>query len=218
MKTLRLLLLSVWLLFGLLQNANSQSCIQEGQNYYTCGIPTTEFEFMRAQLVNAGAQAQSNWCWAACIQMLLKYHGIQTNQIDIVTKIYGSPYINLPANEHQILYALNGWVPNAGGGYAVVYAYGGYTSINEVVGALSSKNPLIVGLMNPQTNSGHAYVLTAISYYAQYDYWGNIVGLYPDKVVLRDPWPGSPSRQEWSWQEFQNRCMMAVKVWVVNSD
>jgi hypothetical protein len=36
----------------------------------------------------------------------------------------------------------------------------------------------------------------------------------PDKVVLRDPWPGNISRQEMSWFEFQSRLMMVFKVWV----
>lgn len=191
-----------------------QSCVQHDQNYYTCGIPTEEFEFMRASSVNAGSQVQSNWCWAACIQMLLNYHGLYVNQADVVTKIYGSPYVNLPANEYQILQALNGWIPDSKGKYSVVYAYGGYTTVEETVNALSGKWPLIVGLMDPMTGSGHAYVLTAITYYNQYDYFGNITGVIPEKVVLRDPWPGNPSRQEWNWYEFQNRCMMAVKVWV----
>ena len=44
-----------------------QSCVQHDQSYFTCGIPTEEFEFMRASSVNAGSQVQSNWCWAACI-------------------------------------------------------------------------------------------------------------------------------------------------------
>ena len=205
--------------FGLLlcQMAGyGQSCYQAepNVNYFTCGVPTGEFEYMRATSVNYGSQVQSNWCWAACIQMVLNYHGLYVSQSDVVTKIYGSPYINQPANEQQILAALSGWAPDVRGRYSAINAYGGLTSVQEIVNGLSGKWPLIVGMANANGGVGHAYVLTAIYYANQYDAYGNIVGYIPDKVVLRDPWPGNESRQEFSWNDFQTRCFMAVKVWV----
>lgn len=191
-----------------------QSCAQYGQNYFGCGIPTNEFEFMRAQSINRGAQIQSNWCWAACIQMVLNYHGLYVSQVDAVTKIYGSPYVDRPANERQILNALSGWAPDTRGRYSSINAYGGYTSVQEIINGLSQKWPLIVGLSNPNGGVGHAYVLTGIFYSNQYDFYGNVIGVVPDKVVLRDPWPTSPSRQEMSWIEFQQRAFIGIKVWV----
>ncbi|MEO1653094.1 MAG: papain-like cysteine protease family protein [Bacteroidota bacterium] len=188
--------------------------IQANTNYFACGVPSGEFEFMRATSVNRGSQVQSNWCWAACIQMVLNYHGLYVNQMDVVTRIYGSPYVNQPANERQILAALSGWAADTRGRYSAIHAYGGYTSVQEIVNGLAGKWPLIVGLSNPNGGVGHAYVLTGIYYQNQYDYYGNVTGFIPDKVVLRDPWPGNRSRQEFSWREFQSRCFMAVKVWV----
>jgi len=214
MKTSTKLILSVLFLSLSITQSIGQSCFQVGQNYFTCGVPSNEFEYMRATSVNYGAQVQSNWCWAACIQMVLNYHGLYVSQMDVVTKIYGSPYINQPANEQQILSALSGWAPDTRGSYSGINAYGGYTTIQEIINGLSGKWPLIVGLSNPNSNIGHAYVLTAIYYSNQYDYYGNIISIVPDKVVLRDPWPTNQSRQEISWTEFQNRCFMAVKVWV----
>lgn len=213
----RLYLLVLGLGFSLFQTGSyGQSCIQPQPNinYFSCGVPSIEFEYMRAQSVNYGAQVQSNWCWAACIQMVLNYHGLRVSQSEVVTRIYGSPYINQPANEQQILYALSGWAPDITGRYSGINAYGGFTSIQEIVNGLSGKWPLIVGMANPSGGVGHAYVLTAINYSNQYDSYGNITGYIPDKVVLRDPWPGNPSRQELPWNEFQSRCFMAVKVWV----
>jgi hypothetical protein len=32
--------------------------------------------------------------------------------------------------------------------------------------------------------------------------------------VLRDPWPGNPSRVEMSWQEFQSRVLFLARVYV----
>lgn len=214
MRSLITLMLSG--LFVLVSHTSTfgQSCITVGNNYFSCGIPTNEFEYMRASSVNYGSQVQSNWCWAACIQMVLNYHGLYVSQMDVVTKIYGSPYVNQPANEQQILAALSGWAPDTRGRYSAINAYGGYTSVQEIINGLAGKWPLIVGMSHPDGGVGHAYVLTAIYYSNQYDMYGNVIAVVPDKVVLRDPWPDNPSRQEFSWAEFQNRCFMAVKVWV----
>lgn len=197
-----------------LQTTEGQSCTQLGPNYFTCGVPAGEFEFMRATSVNYGSQVQSNWCWAACIQMVLNYHGLYVSQADVVNRIYGSPYVNEPANESQVLAALSGWALDVRGRVSGINAYGGSTRVQEIVNGLSGKWPLIVGLSNPNGGVGHAYVLTAIYFSNQYDYYGNISGYIPDKVVLRDPWPTSQSRQEISWSDFTSRCNMAVKVWV----
>lgn len=195
-------------------NLNAQSCAQYGNNYFVCGVPTNEFEYMRASSINGGAQLQSNWCWAACIQMVLNYHGLYVSQVDVVTKIYGSPNSNNPANESQILNALSGWAADSRGRYSTINAYGGYTSVQEIINGLSRKWPLIVGLSNPNSEIGHAYVLTGIFYSNRYDNFGNVIGVIPDKVVLRDPWPSNSSRQEMSWSEFQSRAFIGVKVWV----
>ena len=56
---------------------------------------------------------------------------------------------------------------------------------------------------------GHAYVLTAV-YYSVNQYNQPIF----DKVVLRDPWPDSPSLQEMPRQEFQSKLILAVKVYL----
>jgi len=210
MKKLMLLVLFLWAI----SISYSQSCIQLGQNYFSCGVPTAEFEFMRATSVNKGEQIQSNWCWAACVQMVLNYHGLNVTQLDVVTRIYGSPYVNEPADEQKILYALSGWAPDYRGRYSAINAYGGPTTVEQIINGLSGKWPLIVGLSNPGGGIGHACVLTAIYYSNQYDNYGRLIGVIPDKVVIRDPWPTNPSRQELSWAEFQNRAFMSLKIWV----
>jgi hypothetical protein len=205
-------------IFGLtlLINAtlHAQSCVQVGPNSFTCGIPTNDFNNMKASSLAYGNQVQSNWCWAACVQMVLNYHGLQVNQVDVVTRIYGSPYVNQAAAEPQILTALSGWAPNSMGGYSTINALGGFTSVQEIITGLSKRLPLIVGMTNPSGGVGHAYVLTAINYSNQYDSYGNVIGVVPNSVVLRNPWPGSPSREEFTWAEFQARCMMSIKVWI----
>jgi len=197
--------------------ARAQSCAQLAPNYFSCGVPTNEFEYMRATSVNHGEQIQSNWCWAACVQMVLNYHGLKVNQMEVVSRIYGSANVNEPANEQQILYALSGWAPDFRGRFSAINAYGGFTSLQEIINGLSGKWPLIVGLKNPGGGVGHACVLTAIYYTNQYDNFGRFMGSVPEKVVIRDPWPDNPSRQEMSWQEFQSRLFMAIKIWVTRA-
>jgi hypothetical protein len=205
MKTLRLIVLCLTI-----SNADvafGQSIIQLGPNYFSAGIPTEEFESWAAA-EHSGRQRQTNWCWAACVQMVLNYHGLYVTQEQIVQRIYGN-LVDQPAGQQQIMNALSGWAPNYQGGVSQIFCQSGLTSINDITNNLAYKWPLIVGLSNPQGGIGHAYVLTAI-YYST-DLNNNTI---PDKVILRDPWPNSPSRQEMSWVEFSNRVMMVFKVWV----
>ena len=67
--------------------------------------------------------------------------------------------------------------------------------------------PLIVGLGGDPV--GHAYVLTAITY--KVDGGNNPI---IQTVVLRNPWPGSRSREEMSWDEFTSKVIFATRVHV----
>ena len=86
MKIIKLIILSLAILSP--SFTNGQSITQIGQNYYTAGIPSEEFEFFSAAQ-STGRQRQANWCWAACVQMVLNYHGLHITQEQVVEKIYG---------------------------------------------------------------------------------------------------------------------------------
>ncbi|MEZ5007403.1 MAG: papain-like cysteine protease family protein [Chitinophagales bacterium] len=195
------------LLIALINHLHAQSIQQLGQNYYVAGIPTMEFDAWAAESIT-GNQRQSNWCWAACSQMILNYHGLYVTQEEIVKRIYGD-LIDKPANEEQIKMALSGWAPNVQGRMSNIGCQSGLNSVNEITEALAYKWPLIVGLKMPESEIGHAYVLTAIYY--SVDQYNNTV---PDKVVLRDPMPGTDGRLEVKWQTFSENLLMAFKVWV----
>lgn len=214
-RSIRFLLLLLFAIYVNAVSVYSQSCTTISNNYFACGVPTQEFMFMRANTVNGGSQMQANWCWAACVQMVLNYHGLVVNQLDVVNKIYGSSMIDRPASESQILTALNGWAPSVNGRYYEVKAYGGFTSPEELVRVLSAKWPLIVGLRNPNGGVSHACVLTGVYYSNVFNNFGQYVGVAIDKVVLQDPSPFNTPRQEMSWFEFQQRAFMGLKVWVV---
>lgn len=201
------LLLGLSLLVSLASPIKAQSIQQLGPNYFVAGIPSPEFDFFVAPEQN-GRQRQANWCWAACVQMVLNYHGLYVTQEQVVARIYGN-LVDQPAGDQQVRTALSGWAPNVSGGVSQIFCQGGLSSVNDITNNVAFKWPLIVGLRNPQGGVGHAYVLTAI-YYAT-DQFNNTI---PDKVVLRDPWPSNPSRIEVPWQEFAQRLQMAYKVWV----
>ena len=185
----------------------AQSVQQLGPNYFAAGIPSNEFEFYTVAKI-AGRQRCPEWCWAASSQMILNYHGLYVSQEQIVTKIFGSLECS-PGTEEDIAEALSGWAPDASGRYSEIYCSTGVSSASEFVNLLAYKWPLLVCLNNPD-GSGHALVMTGI-YYSVDQFNNPIV----DKVVLRDPWPFSPSRQEMSWAVFTSRLRTAFKVWVV---
>ena len=194
--------LVIWLLIFFSHFSFGQNIQQVRPNYFVAGTLSQEMELF------SSLQRSQNWSWAACVQTVLNFHGLYVTQEQVVLKIYGT-LVDQPAGQQQIMNALSGWAPNSQGRISQIYCQTGVTGINDIVNNLAYKWPLIVGLRNPQGGIGHAYVLSAI--YFSNDQFNNII---PDKVVLRDPWPYNPSRQEMSWYEFSNRLMMAFKVWV----
>ena len=186
----------------------SQSTIQQlSHNYYSAGVNTQTFNYFSS----FGKQRADNWCWAACVQMVLNYHGLYITQEQIVAKCFGNLY-NKPGGPREMFIALNGWAYNNRGGMSKVYTNSYPTNAIEIQQLLANNWPLIVGL-NYGTTVGHAYVLTAIYYSISYDNRGNQI-IIPDKVVLRDPWPGKQSRQEMSWNDFTKYVVSIYKVWI----
>lgn len=179
---------------------------QIGPNYFVAGIPSDEFSFFAAPQ-QQGRQRQKNWCWAATTQMVLNYHGLYVTQEQIVERIFGN-LIDRPGTLNQILQALSGWALDVRGRFSEIVASPYIFQGSDLVNDLADGRPLIVGLRQPG-QIGHAYVLTAVFY---------SVGQYNQpffyKVVLRDPWPGNPSRVEMPWSEFQSRLMFVARVYV----
>jgi hypothetical protein len=142
----------------------------------------------------AAAQNNSQWCWAASIQMVLNYYGVSISQEQIVARTYGTdPYGNLPnwAGSFQAITAnLNNWnFDNLGRRYVVM------ASLNEgaptpavLLQELSQGRPVIVGYRSGQ-NSGHAIVITAASFSQ------SPTGPIIHSIVARDPWPSSQNIQ-----------------------
>ena len=200
------------LIWGCLLFASLLPCLgraemqQLGPNYFSAGVFSGEFEFFAAPQ-QQGRQRQQNWCWAATTQMVLNYHGLYVTQEEVVARIFGK-LVDSPAKPEQILTALSGWAPDTRGRFSQIYASTYLLQGSDIVRDLAYKWPLIVGLKQP-SQIGHAYVLTAVFYAV-----GPQNQPIFDKVVLRDPWPGNPSRVEMSWQEFQSRVLFLARVYV----
>lgn len=176
-----------------------------GPNLFVAGVPTQHFTYFAAPQ-RGGRQRSANWCWAACIQMVLNYHGVRVTQEQIVRKVYGR-LIDRPAGARTIIAALNGWAPSINGRPVYVQAMPYYVNAQTIIRDLTYRWPLIVGLR--QQPISHAYVLTAVKY--GFNSWRQPV---PVSVVLRDPWPGNPSRVELPWTVFASRVMFATRVYV----
>lgn len=204
----RNLLLAFLLLFAGLSPAGADTVPLGDSGYWVAGVPSQEFVHFAAP-ESSGRQRMQNWCWAACIQMVLNYHGLYVDQQDIVERVFGVA-ADRPANGQQILAALSGWAPDTRGRRSAIYADSYHIDPGTVVNDLDKKWPLIVGLEGARgAATGHAYVLTAV-YFSKDQYGQPTI----HRVVLRDPYPGYQSRIELDVNEFSQRLQFATRVFV----
>lgn len=176
--------------------------------YFVAGVPSEEFVHFAAP-EGAGRQRMENWCWAACIQMVLNYHGLYVDQSDIVARVFGGT-VDRPANGQQIMAALTGWAPDHRGRRSEILADAYNLDPATVINDLDRKWPLIVGLSGARgAATGHAYVMTA-AYFSRGPAGVPVI----HRVVLRDPFPGYPSRIEVDADEFAQRLQFATRVYV----
>ena len=192
------------ILFGLAVSAGAQDIRQICPGLWAAGIPTDEFDYFAAAETE-GRQRQSNWCWAATVQMVLNYHGVVVTQEQIVRRVFGGD-INSAAQPAQVLAALSGWGFEVDGRPATITASPIVFQGSDIVADLAYHWPMIVGIAEPG-GGGHAYVLTAVSYSVGF-------GNQPifQSVVLRDPWPGNPSRTEVPWAVFRSRVTFVSRI------
>jgi hypothetical protein len=190
--------------FALAVSARAQDIRQIGPGLWAAGIPTDEFDYFAAPETE-GRQRQSNWCWAATVQMVLNYHRIVVSQEQVVQRVFGGD-INAAGQPREILAALSGWAFQLNGRPAVITASPIVFQGSDIVSDLAYHWPMIVGIAEPG-GGGHAYVLTAVTYSVG---WENQPIFR--SVVLRDPWPGNPSRIEVPWGVFRSRVIFVARV------
>jgi hypothetical protein len=158
------------------------------------GIPSNIFNYI------ASSQNMNQWCWAASIEMVLKYYGINIEQEDIVYKSYGvDPFGQLPnwAGSFQVITEnLNNWgIDRNGQTYYVRAIMGnGAPPPNLLINEISNKRPVIIGYNTG--SSGHAVVITALSYINTFN--GPVI----TSIIVRDPWPDEINIQNLGRREY----------------
>lgn len=148
-------------------------------------------------------QLYENWCWAACVQMVLDYIGLSATQSSIVTKVYGDTY-NVTADGSHIVEALDGWYVD--GSY--IYAqYETRKSAKTLIDKLIKHSPLIVGLDENYSQVGHAYVLSHIFFERDAD--GTMV---PTRVLVVNPAKSGDMEESLSWTNFYDRINTIISI------
>lgn len=135
-------------------------------------------------------QKLNQWCWAASLEMVFRYHGMAIDQKEIVLQNYGA-LINLPASPQQLFANLNRVWRTSNGEFEVRSDFFSCTP-DLAAHDLNAEFPLILGTM------GHATVLTAMTYLRNpFNGSGQ-----PQQLTVRDPWPASPGRRILSGYEM----------------
>ncbi len=174
----------------------------QNQDPYVVGIKSDVFSYY------ASPQHNSNWCWAASLQMIFNYYGINITQEQIVARSYGAdPNGELPnwAGNWQVITAnLNNWsVDNNGRQYLVRAVFNqGPPNPAYLVAELAAGRPVLIGYQSGP-NSGHAVVITACRYIETY--YGPVI----QSIIVRDPWPdpdnvANEGRKEWRGIDLAN--------------
>ena len=178
------------------QNRKGQIFYSKNDGLYWAAIETSYFKAYVAR------QRSDNWCWAACTQMVLNYQGVSVSQEQIVERVFGSR-VDRPGSAQNIVQGASGWHVD---GHTIGAKADNYFIPQKLIDDLVNKYPLVVGLSMPGQNVGHAYVLTGLSFQKQ----GN--SIYPQSVILRDPWPDNQSRLVLSWSDFSRRAHTIVHI------
>jgi hypothetical protein len=170
------------------------------QGDFFVGVPQSLFRPFAAE------QRRRNWCWAACVQMILNWHGVTVSQREVVERIFGAP-IDLPGNVPQILEALSGLGPHLSGRPASIEARLA-CCLDHLLADLRDDQLILAGLSRPGA-IGHAYVLCGITY-------DQLPGRPPQpvSVILWNPDPFAGGWQEMTWAEFNARkiCLIRCRV------
>lgn len=178
------------------QNRKGQIFYSKDDGLYWAAIETSYFKAYVA------SQRSNNWCWAACTQMVLNYQGVNVTQEQIVERVFGLQ-VDRPGTAQNIVQGARGWYVDG----KTIEAKADYSfQPQKLIDDLVNKYPLVVGLSMPGQNVGHAYVLTGLSFQKEGD------AVYPQSVILRDPWPDNPSRLVLPWNDFKRRAHTIVHI------
>jgi hypothetical protein len=138
---------------------------------------------------DAGAsntQLQSQWCWAASIEMASRYYGFYLTQQQIVETTWGS-MVNMPGTAPQIIAATNRKYTDSHGKAFEIKSLV-MEDWEDAAMMLANNVPILVGSL------GHMTMLIGLEITFAYNVYGDLVGSQVNDAVLWDPWPGNGIR------------------------
>ena len=132
-------------------------------------------------------QKQSEWCWAACIQMITNLYGADLTQDEVVARTYG-PGVNRAGTLDVITSNLNGsGTTHSGRRYTITSRMLSNRMLPAaLVEELTAGRPVMLGC--DEGGSGHAVVCTAVTYQ------GSASNPTITVLTVRDPWPSASNR------------------------
>src|SRR5258706_5542579 len=145
-----------------------------------CDVSVSGFE--DAQRESPPFQEQPNWCWAACLQAVLRHYGVDRKQGEIVSDVYGAP-LDLPElSPAQLYHVVNGEMTLADGTMCLVrgrYYSGDLLTPPVLYNELRANRP-VMAVQKTGDGTGHAVVI----YGATFSPFGVV------SVKYFDPTPG----------------------------
>ena len=179
-----------------LASAQNKNIIRTGDKTFSVGTYANPFRFERA------LQASLYWDWAACLEMCLNYAGLNVSQEQVMTLVNG-PVDNPLSTPQDLIFAINKNTPPAWGKPSKVFTTNAAIDADVLFDELSANRPLILGAATGGAE-GHALIVTAMSYNIKFDANGQQIGITPNNVTLRDPWPTALANRTINWPDFIN--------------
>ncbi len=134
-------------------------------------------------------QKQSEWCWAACIQMIANLYGADLTQDEVVARSYG-PNVNRAGSLEVITASLNGsGTTRSGRAYSITSTMLDQRDAPGGAGRGTRLRATPSCWRADAGGSGHAVVCTAVSYDGPASNPTVIASL-----TVRDPWPSRENR------------------------
>lgn len=164
----------------------------------TVGVPTEQFDFV------SSPQLQSLWCWAAGIEMILRWHGVNVSQSQIVEYVKGR-LTNEPGSDDEISTCLNNWAVRVDGRNVRIRSRVARTApaTTALIHELSQGHPVLLAVATGPL-SGHILVLTSVTYI--HNAW---TGPILESLVFRDPSPTPVNSR--------NRGRVELSGWLIHS-
>jgi hypothetical protein len=160
----------------------------------TVGISSDSLDAIRQE------QVGRNWCWAACIQMVLRAHGFDRSQTEIVQRTFGDAR-DQGATDTDIKNNLEGWELRRDGQAFVLdcEVRVGPPRLGYLIDQLKLARPLIIAYRH--AGGSHAVVITAVKYRKV----NNVAEL--TGIMVRDPGrfdPATRGRRSFRPNEYMN--------------